>query len=77
MINQFLDPGFEIRFDFTNENYTQFSTIFKMTFMMTSLFVTFFYFSFVLIKQQWKYWKTEQKWILILLFSLLLFNSKF
>eukprot|EP01080_Neovahlkampfia_damariscottae_P012816 gene12816-7168_t len=72
---EFLEPGFEIRFEYTNENYTQFSTIFKMTFMMTSLIVLVLYFIYVMLKQQWKFWKTEQKWVLILLVSLVFFNN--
>jgi hypothetical protein len=72
---EFLEPAYEIRFEFTNANYTQFSTIFKMTFMMTSLFVALFFFIYLMVKQQWKYWKTEQKWILTLLVALLFFNN--
>ncbi|KAL0481512.1 8 TM domain-containing transmembrane protein [Acrasis kona] len=65
------------RIEITHPNYTIFETIIRSTFVVTSIIVLFYYAVMLFRMQTWSYCRMEQKWILVLLTSLTLFNNPF
>jgi hypothetical protein len=70
-----LDDVAEGQFDFTNSKYTIFESILRAQFFSLSFILFVFYMWFLLSRQRWSYCKTEQKWIAILLFFLMIYNN--
>ncbi|KAL0491446.1 8 TM domain-containing transmembrane protein [Acrasis kona] len=59
----------------TNSNYTTFEMTLRSIFTIMSVIVTLYYSLMLFRMQTWSYCKVEQKWIMVLLPSLIMFNN--
>jgi hypothetical protein len=73
----FLDDVLFTKFEFTNREYTTFETSLRLVFLFASMVIFVFYMVSLFWSQEWKFCKTEQKWIALLLSVLILFNNPF
>ena len=68
-------PKLDALLIYANWEYTFYELCFRYFFTAMTLFVLLFFFSLTRWKQYFYEWHTEQKWILILLCALLLYNN--
>jgi hypothetical protein len=71
----FLDDVIYSQIETTNSEYTLFETILRALFVLISIIVTVYYSVMLFRMQTWSYCKLEQKWLLVVLISLIFFNN--